>query len=74
MWRLFSFGAGGRGRPWGRREAGRRWQLARSASVQEEEEGGQLGRGGKRPNGSADYWADWAESRGKFLSEIKYDF
>jgi hypothetical protein len=43
--------------------------------VWEEEEGGQLGLGvGKRSNGSADCWADWAESQGKFLSEIKYDF
>jgi hypothetical protein len=43
--RLFPFSGGGRGTPWGRREAGRcRW-LACSASVWEEEVG----------------WADWAK-------------
>jgi hypothetical protein len=36
--RLFLFSGGGRGRPWGRREAGCRWRLARSGSVWEEEE------------------------------------
>jgi hypothetical protein len=25
----------------------------------------------KRPNGPVGCWADWAESQGKFLSEIK---
>jgi hypothetical protein len=43
--RLFPFSGGGRGQPWGRREAGcRRW-LARSVSVREEEAG----------------WAGWAK-------------
>jgi hypothetical protein len=32
------------GRPWGQCEAGWRWWLACSASVQEEEEGGRAGR------------------------------
>jgi hypothetical protein len=41
------------GRPWRRREAGRRQRHARPASVQEEEEGGRLGRAGGlgRPGG-----------------------
>jgi hypothetical protein len=34
------------GRPWRRREAGRRQRLARPVSVREEEEGAQLGRAG----------------------------
>jgi hypothetical protein len=38
--RLFLFTGGGRGRPWGRHEAGCQQQLARSGSMREEEEEG----------------------------------
>jgi hypothetical protein len=56
------------GRPWGRREAVRQWQLACSALVREEEEGGQLGWVGQKAE-----WADWLLSQlGRKLGEIPF--
>jgi hypothetical protein len=52
--RHFPFSRRGRGRPWGRHEVGLRWQLACSASVREDEEGGMLGQLGQKAE-----WDDW---------------
>jgi hypothetical protein len=54
MWQFFSFGGGGRGRPWGQ-------QLAHSVPVQEEEEEGRMGRLAAGPIGP--------KVEGKIISE-----
>jgi hypothetical protein len=39
------------------------------------EKGGGRGAGwAERPDGPAGHWADWAESEGKILFQIKFDF
>jgi hypothetical protein len=55
-----------RGRPWGRREAGRR-RHARLAPVREEEEGGRLGREGGlgRPRPSGEGGEKWLVEKKK---------
>jgi hypothetical protein len=73
----------------GRREAGRQWRRALLAPVQEEEEDGRLGRVGElgRPRGRGpvgkgkngrlkrkENGHGWAESDGKILFWIKFDF
>jgi hypothetical protein len=65
MQQLFPSGGGSQGRPWGWLEAGRRWRLARSAPVQEEEGDGWLGHVGRKAR-----WAGWLLGRlGQKLKE-----
>jgi hypothetical protein len=62
IWQFFSFCGGGRGRPWGQRQAGRcRW-LACSTWVRERKKKAGWAEWAKRPDGPASRWADWAES------------
>jgi hypothetical protein len=46
---------------------------ARARGLREKRRGGGAGRA-ERPHGPAGRWADWAESEGKILFRIKFDF
>jgi hypothetical protein len=47
---------------------------ARAHSLREKKGGGGGASWAERPDGPAGRWADWAESEGKILFRIKFDF